>query len=129
MPMSSLSVISATRLPSEVNWKIMLSASFLAGIGFTMSIFVAGLALQENLLREAKIGTLLGSSVSAILGCVLLLIFMPKGSNSPARENEQNPISNNLTSQSSPANESKLDEAENVSHDDGGPIPFQEKRL
>jgi NhaA family Na+:H+ antiporter len=33
------------RLPSEVNWKIMLGAGCLAGIGFTMSIFIAGLAV------------------------------------------------------------------------------------
>ena len=58
----------------------MLGAGCLAGIGFTMSIFIAGLALPENLLDEGKIGTLAGSTTSAILGCVLLLMFMPKRS-------------------------------------------------
>jgi NhaA family Na+:H+ antiporter len=66
------------RLPSEVNWKTMVGAGCLAGIGFTMSIFIAGLALQGDLLDEGKIGTLTGSAISAILGCVLLLMFMPK---------------------------------------------------
>lgn len=65
------------RLPAEVNWKIMLGAACLAGIGFTMSIFIAGLALQGNLLDDGKIGTLVGSAISAILGCSLLLMFMP----------------------------------------------------
>jgi NhaA family Na+:H+ antiporter len=66
------------RLPAEVNWKIMLGAGCLAGIGFTMSIFVASLALQGDLLDDAKIGALVGSMISAILGCVLLVMFMPK---------------------------------------------------
>lgn len=65
------------RLPSEVNWKTMLGAGCLAGIGFTMSIFIASLALPEDLLDEGKIGTLVGSTISAILGCALLLMFMP----------------------------------------------------
>jgi Na+/H+ antiporter NhaA len=43
-----------------------------------MSIFIAGLALQGDLLDEGKIGALIGSTISAILGCVLLLMFMPK---------------------------------------------------
>ena len=42
------------RLPAEVNWKIMLGAGCPAGIGFTMSIFIAGLALQEDLLDDGK---------------------------------------------------------------------------
>jgi NhaA family Na+:H+ antiporter len=41
----------------------------LAGIGFTMSIFIAMLAFSdENLLGAAKLGVLLGSLVAAILG-------------------------------------------------------------
>lgn len=55
----------------------MLGAGCLAGIGFTISIFIAGLALKGHLLDEGKIGTLAGSTISAILGCVLLLMFMP----------------------------------------------------
>ena len=66
------------RLPSGVNWKIMLGAGCLAGIGFTMSIFIAGLALERNLLDAGKLGTLIGSALSAIAGCVLLLLFLPK---------------------------------------------------
>jgi NhaA family Na+:H+ antiporter len=55
----------------------MLGAGCLAGIGFTMSLFIASLALQGDLLDAGKLGTLLGSAVSAILGCVLLVIFLP----------------------------------------------------
>lgn len=66
------------RLPSGVNWKIMLGSGCLAGIGFTMSIFIAGLALERNLLDAGKIGTLIGSALSAGTGCVLLLFFLPR---------------------------------------------------
>lgn len=67
-------------LPREVNWMVMLGGGCLAGIGFTMSIFIGSLALDGGLLDEAKIGTLAGSAISAILGCALLLMFMPRRS-------------------------------------------------
>jgi NhaA family Na+:H+ antiporter len=68
------------RLPDGVSWKVMAGAGCLAGIGFTMSLFIAGLAFEErapDLLDEAKIGVLLGSAVSAVLGCLLLLAVLP----------------------------------------------------
>ena len=64
------------RLPEGVDWRMMLGAGCLGGIGFTMSLFVAGLALEGTLLEEAKIGILAGSAVSATLGCVLLTAFL-----------------------------------------------------
>lgn len=64
------------RLPTGVNWKVMIGAGFLAGIGFTMSLFIGGLALEGELLDAAKIGTLAGSAASAVLGCLLLLGFL-----------------------------------------------------
>jgi NhaA family Na+:H+ antiporter len=46
----------------------------LAGIGFTMSLFVAGLAFtDERLLTVAKIGILTASVLASIVGSVLLL--------------------------------------------------------
>lgn len=82
------------RLPFGVNWKVMLGAGCLAGIGFTMSIFIAGLALPKNLLDAGKIGTLIGSALSAVTGCVLLLIFLPRGRRLPRkvqRNRDRNP--------------------------------------
>lgn len=70
--------VGLARLPTGVNWKVMLGAGCLAGIGFTMSLFIAGLALEEKLLDAGKIGTLTGSAVSAFVGCSLLLIFLPR---------------------------------------------------
>jgi NhaA family Na+:H+ antiporter len=64
------------RLPDGVNWRILFGAGCLAGIGFTMSLFIAGLALQGPLLEAGKVGTLAGSTLSAVLGSLLLLSFL-----------------------------------------------------
>lgn len=66
------------RLPTGVNWAAVFGGGCLAGIGFTMSLFVAGLALQGDMLEAGKLGTLMGSTVSAILGCVILLFSLRK---------------------------------------------------
>lgn len=59
-------------LPLGVNWRMVGAASCLAGIGFTMSLFIAGLALDDALLSAGKIGTILGSVLSAVVGLSLL---------------------------------------------------------
>lgn len=66
------------RLPQSVNWWVLLGGGCLAGIGFTMSLFVAGLALADDahLLAAGKIGTLTGSVCSAILGTAVLLVVL-----------------------------------------------------
>jgi NhaA family Na+:H+ antiporter len=66
------------QLPEGVNWKILLGAGCLGGIGFTMSLFIAGLALHGHLLEESKVGTFTGSAISAALGSLLLLWFLPR---------------------------------------------------
>ena len=50
--------------------------TILTGIGFTMSLFISELAFQGNRLfvEEAKIGILLGSIVSAVIGYIALRI-------------------------------------------------------
>jgi len=60
-----------------VDWKILIGAGCLAGIGFTMSLFITSLALPADLLDAGKIGTLLGSTVSAIIGSMLLAWYLP----------------------------------------------------
>jgi Na+:H+ antiporter, NhaA family len=68
------------RLPRGVGWGSMLGAGCLAGIGFTMSIFVASLSFEGAGLASAKLGVLVGSLVSAVLGMVLLaLAYRPSG--------------------------------------------------
>ncbi len=56
------------RMPADINNKILLGAGCLAGIGFTMSLFIAGLAMSGAHLAEAKIGILAGSGIGAALG-------------------------------------------------------------
>lgn len=61
-------------LPAGVNWRMMLAAGFLGGIGFTMSLFIGELAFRDEprLLADAKTGILLGSFVAAAVGAGLL---------------------------------------------------------
>jgi NhaA family Na+:H+ antiporter len=65
------------RLPAGVGWGPIVGAGFLAGIGFTMALFVSGLALAGPLLDAAKIGILAASLLSAVVGAVLLVYFLP----------------------------------------------------
>lgn len=76
------------QLPAGINGKVLVGAGCLAGIGFTMALFIASLALRgPDLgphLDEAKIGILGGSTVSAVLGSLLLLRFLPREEAKPA---------------------------------------------
>mgnify|MGYP001815252572 CR=1 FL=1 len=114
------------RLPAEVNWKIMLGAACLAGIGFTMSIFIAGLALQGTLLDDGKIGTLVGSTISAILGCSLLLIFMPKRSEAAVGLQKQQTDSKEMPGPHR-AEENEQTQGEDRWGDDGGQGGFDKE--
>lgn len=61
------------RLPSGVQWKHLLGAAWLGGIGFTMSLFIAQLAFRSpEIVEQAKLGILLGSALSAAVGLAWL---------------------------------------------------------
>jgi len=61
------------QLPDQTNWKQFISTGFLTGVGFTMSLFIAGLGFGEGpLLEQAKIGILVASLVAGVTGFVLL---------------------------------------------------------
>jgi NhaA family Na+:H+ antiporter len=66
------------KLPDGVGWLTLAGAGCLAGIGFTMALFIADLALTGPLLDEAKIGILSGSVLSAALGMAILMRTTPK---------------------------------------------------
>lgn len=67
------------KLPSGVNWFHILGVSWLAGIGFTMSLFVSQLAFNSaEFVEEAKLGILLGSTIAAVIGLVWLFVFSKK---------------------------------------------------
>lgn len=56
-------------LPDGCNWRHIVGASFLAGIGFTMSLFIAELAFDDKILVEqAKIGIFISSIIAGSLG-------------------------------------------------------------
>ncbi len=60
------------RLPAGVTWSGVLLVGCLGGIGFTMSIFIAGLAFNSaELLAGAKLGVLLASVIAATLGLAI----------------------------------------------------------
>lgn len=59
--------------PRGATWLQIYAVSILCGIGFTMSLFISGLAFRDPLLvEEAKIGILTGSLISATVGYVML---------------------------------------------------------
>lgn len=62
------------RLPADVSWRHVLGMAAIAGMGFTVSIFVAGLAYEHRsgLEEEAKIGVLVASLLAAVIGSALL---------------------------------------------------------
>lgn len=69
----------ATR-PADLSWGLIAGGSLLAGIGFTMALFIANLAFSANLLSSAKLGIFLGSLVSAVAGMVFLLWLSTRSS-------------------------------------------------
>jgi NhaA family Na+:H+ antiporter len=60
-------------LPSSVDFRQLFSASWLAGIGFTMSLFIAGNAFRNapDLLDQSKAGILIASFVAGVIGFAL----------------------------------------------------------
>jgi NhaA family Na+:H+ antiporter len=60
-------------LPIGVTWKQIYSGGILAGIGFTMSLFIANLAFNsEQLLTISKVGILTASLLSGLIGFIIL---------------------------------------------------------
>jgi NhaA family Na+:H+ antiporter len=73
--------VGMARLPEGVNWKQLLGVSFACGIGFTMSLFIAGLAFEHGsgeYFVGDRLGIVLGSVLSAIAGYIVLQFSLPK---------------------------------------------------
>ncbi|MEQ1882194.1 MAG: Na+/H+ antiporter NhaA [Burkholderiales bacterium] len=69
------------RLPGGANWMSTLGVSVLCGIGFTMSLFIAGLAFDEagsEYIVQTRLGILGGSLAAALLGYALLRASLPQ---------------------------------------------------
>jgi NhaA family Na+:H+ antiporter len=66
--------IGLASLPEKVSWKHIHGAGWLAGIGFTMSLFMTGLAFTDDVrLTAAKLGILVASLCAGIVGSVILV--------------------------------------------------------
>lgn len=62
-----------SHLPEDMTWRSVIGISFLAGIGFTMSIFITLLAFDDaSLINESKLVILLSSLVAGLIGYLLL---------------------------------------------------------
>ena len=76
--------LGVVKLPANTTWKAFASVCVVCGIGFTVSMFIADLSYAglgaegAALLDQAKLGVLVGSVISAVLGCVLLNFTLPK---------------------------------------------------
>ena len=68
------------KLPASISWKLLFGTGMLAGIGYTMSIFISNLAFGEfgTFAEESKIAVVLGSLCSGILGLSTLSIMLRK---------------------------------------------------
>ena len=62
-----------------MTWKNLCGICLLGGIGFTVSLFIANLSFGENeiLLSQAKMGVLLGTLLSGVLGAIVLYLTLP----------------------------------------------------
>ena len=70
--------LAGARLPDGVGAAHVVGLAALAGIGFTVSLFVSGLAFTDTaLVDEAKVGILVASVVAATLGSAVLLRARP----------------------------------------------------
>lgn len=64
-----------TQLPKGANWMQIYGLACLTGVGFTMSLFIGGLAFSgEALMNEVRLGVLLGSIASGIVGFTILFL-------------------------------------------------------
>ncbi|WP_223162842.1 Na+/H+ antiporter NhaA [Nocardioides antri] len=73
------------RMPDRTTWRQVVGVGFVAGIGFTVSLFIAGLSFPDapGLAEDAKVGILLASAVAAAAGVVVLSLT---GRPAPSRQ-------------------------------------------
>ena len=66
-------------LPEGVSWNQIYGVAFLAGIGFTMSMFISDLAFKDEEFKQiAKVGIMAASLISAAIGMVWLSLGSKK---------------------------------------------------
>lgn len=76
-------------MPERTSWSMLSSISMLGGIGFTVSLFIANLSFGSmgeegvEILNHAKLGIVVGSVLSGVIGYLLLHKTLPKGNADP----------------------------------------------
>ncbi|MCH5217299.1 MAG: Na+/H+ antiporter NhaA [Muribaculaceae bacterium] len=84
-------------MPEGCNWKQVASVALLAGIGFTVSLFIANLSfgtgdpMLSQLLDNAKLGILVGSLLAGFGGWLALHFTLPKAPAESAKETNEKP--------------------------------------
>ncbi len=72
--------IGICKLPTGINWKSIFGVGLLAGIGFTMSIFVTLLAFEnETIINNSKLVILIASLTAGLMGFIFLKSVLNKG--------------------------------------------------
>ena len=99
-------------LPTKATWKHLWGMGMLGGIGFTMSLFVAGLAVGEGPhLDTARLAILCSSTLAGIAGFAYLRMLPPVDKEAPAAAEQESgaaAISENMPSESEqPSQEEK----------------------
>ena len=83
-----------TSLPADLSWGAIFGVGWLAGIGFTMSLFVSGLAFKAGpALEQAKMGILVGSLVAGVTGYLVFGGRCPRIHRARARRHRSAPRS------------------------------------
>jgi len=79
-----------TKLPENVNWAQVYGVACLTGVGFTMSLFIGTLAFDSaDLLNQVRLGVLLGSTLSAIVGYLVLRQSTPLEVETPKEKSRE----------------------------------------
>lgn len=81
------------KLPEGANWMQVYAVACLTGVGFTMSLFIGTLAFDDaSLLNGVKLGVLMGSIASGILGYTLLRVFSKTDSANESDVDDHTPL-------------------------------------
>ena len=71
-----------SKMPSGMSWSSLYGVAALCGVGFTMSLFIGSLAFEEtgiDMIFDERLGIIVGSIASGILGYLILNKGLPKG--------------------------------------------------
>ena len=80
------------KMPAGVNFRMLIGAGFLAGIGFTMALFIDELALMGDARGQAKVGVIAASAVAAVIGMSILATIPTPNRTDEANEEDDGAV-------------------------------------